>query len=122
MSTEQNKMGIDIIAWRVRIGCFSGYGNSSNSERKCTRFVRSCYNIPTSAMRVCVKMSILLMILIVMAGDVELNPGPLYGTRQTKLTFSDKSDKSEHESEIEKIKKVVEQLSDKVSRLDEFLH
>ena len=77
---DQNKMGVDINVWRMRIGCFLCGNRSNRAQKLCCRF---CTFTASTF--------VFVAILISLSGDVELNPGPLDGR---KWTSSEKSDKA----------------------------
>ena len=64
-------MGVDIAMWRVRIGCFCQPNRSVNRLRVLT-LPKSTYKLCF----MCVRATMCLSIMLMLCGDVEINPGP----------------------------------------------
>ena len=105
-------MGIDVNLWRARIGL----NNPSTKSGMQTRMAGIVLSL-TGARR-CLHVLLLLTFLTVLAGDVELNPGPIDGTRQTKLVFKKPDRSIDCEQEIIDIWQTVEILSKKIEDLE----
>ena len=86
---------IDISQWRASIGLF-------NSSRICTRGPATDYVTASNSKRVfsatiatvgitvtmiCCHLSIVSLLLLLLSGDVELNPGPTTGKQQLNTTL-----------------------------------
>ena len=74
-------MGIPIELWRARIGLFSCSGsvrssNNTHSDMKGTLSKISSFTSPGGSYLPLFLMVIGLLVLLLKAGDVELNPGP----------------------------------------------
>ena len=72
------KMGIDVNAWRARIGTFT--------EPRKSCFKIAAIMLATKTVSLTIRLMLALSLMITLAGDVESNPGP--DTRQAKLTSS----------------------------------
>lgn len=61
-------MGVDIDTWRARVGCFI-------QPRKWRSSLRALH-VPGFAVSVCLRLVLCLALLVILGGDLEMNPGP----------------------------------------------